>query len=531
MRSSMVATTLLLIMGMFFFQTGYSSAQQPNKESFTNSIGIKLLPISKGKFLMGSPETEMEQYFGETQHEVTISQNFYMGSTEVTQSQYQNVMGNNPSFFKGDELPVENVNWEETIEFCKLLSEMPEEKKAGRKYRLPTEAEWEYACRAGTTTPFHFGSQLNGMQANCDGTKPYGTEAEGPHLEKTTAVGKYPANAWGLYDMHGNVGEWCSDWYGRYPAGSVTDPIGPASGKFRVYRGGGFNGYLGYCRSAYRGRTSPSNSDRNYSEFGFRLVLIQMKELTERQDPKKITNSIGIKLVRIPKGKFLMGSPETEKGRSNDEIQREVTISRNFYMGSTEVTQAQWFAVMEFNPSKFKGDQLPVETVSWEESIDFCRRLSEMPEEKKAGRKYRLPTEAEWEYACRAGTTTTFHFGSQLNGRQANCYGNMPYGTPIKGPYLDKTSVVGKYPANAWGLHDMHGNVSEWCSDWYRDYPTGSVTDPKGPEVGSHHVNRGGCWNSSADFCRSGLRRVSVPSFSFDGLGFRVALSTSEIPK
>ena len=147
---------------------------------------------------------------------------------------------------------------------------MPEEKKAGRTYRLPTEVEWEYACRAGTTTPFHFGSQLNGRQANCDGTVPYGTDTEGPNLEKTTPVGNYPANAWGLYDMHGNVWEWCSDWYGEYPSASLTDPNGPANGSNRVFRGGSWYGVAVNCRSARRDGDDPSFRD---GFLGFRVAL------------------------------------------------------------------------------------------------------------------------------------------------------------------------------------------------------------------------------------------------------------------
>jgi formylglycine-generating enzyme required for sulfatase activity len=271
MRSAMTRSTLLLIIGMFFFHASYSSSQQPNKESFTNSIGIKFVLIPKGKFLMGSPDSEVGRRTNETQHQVTISQSFYLGSTEVTQAQWQKVMGNKPSFFKGDELPVERISWKEAFEFCKQLSEMPEEKKAGRKYRLPTEAEWEYSCRAGTTTPFHFGSQLNGTQANCNGKGVvYGTDTKGPSLDETSPVGKYPANEWGLYDMHGNVWEWCSDWCGDYPSGSVTDPSGPATGLHRVIRGGCWNGSAVRCRSAYQGGFEPSD---RYNFLGFRVAL------------------------------------------------------------------------------------------------------------------------------------------------------------------------------------------------------------------------------------------------------------------
>jgi formylglycine-generating enzyme required for sulfatase activity len=182
------------------------------------------------------------------------------------------------------------------------------------------------------------------------------------------------------------------------------------------------------------------------------------------------------------------------------------------------------------NPCKFSGDDLSVETFSWEEAIEFCKRLSEMPEEKKAGRKYRLPTDAEWEYACRASTSTPFHFGSQLNGRQANCDGTKPYGTETKGPYLEKTSSVSTYPANAWGLYDMHGNVWEWCSDWYGEYLAGSLTNPSGPATGSSRVLRGGSWIFGAVNCRSASRWID-PSMRINSLGCRVALSSSGIPK
>ena len=270
MRSSMAATTLLLIMGMFFFQVGCSSSQQSDKQSFTNSIGIKLMRMPKGKFLMGSPETEEKRVKDENQHEVTISQNFYMSATEVTQAQWQKVMGTNPSFFKGDQLPVEQISWYEAVDFCKRLSEMPEEMKASRNYRLPTEAEWEYACRAGTTTTFNFGSQLNGTQGNCDGRLPYGTDMKGPYLEKTSAVGMYQANAWGLHDMHGNVWEWCSDWYEEYPVASVTDPNGPATGLDRLVRGGGWGDGAVGCRSARRFGDGPSG---RVDGLGFRVAL------------------------------------------------------------------------------------------------------------------------------------------------------------------------------------------------------------------------------------------------------------------
>ena len=240
-------------------------------------------------------------------------------------------------------------------------------------------------------------------------------------------------------------------------------------------------------------------------------------------------NGVYLEMKLIPAGTFIMGSPESEAERSDDETQHQVTISKPYYLGKYPITQAQWQQVMRNNPSHFKGKKLlPVENVSWDDTQAFCLKLKEITRV-----PFGIPTEAQWEYACRAGTNTPFHFGSELNGRQANCDGTVPYGTYSEGPYLKKTTTVGidKYPANAWGLYDMHGTVWEWCSDWEGDYPTGSVTDPNGPATGSYRVLRGGSWLYVAVSCRSARRNGFVPSGRSGFLGFRVALSSSGIPK
>jgi len=242
------------------------------------------------------------------------------------------------------------------------------------------------------------------------------------------------------------------------------------------------------------------------------------------EKPGKLKNSIGMEFASIPAGKFLMGSPATEEGRDQNENQHEVTLTQGFRMGVHEVTQAQYEQVMGKNPSAFKGATLPVERVSYDDALEFCQKLSDLPAEKAAGRKYRLPTEAEWEYACRAGTSTPFHFGNELNGTQANCNGNAPYGTTPKGPYLRKTSSVGSYPANAWGLHDMHGNVMEWCQDWYGDYPKYLNKDPKGSSNGERRVLRGGSWGYGASYCRAGMRDWDAPGYRSSSCGFRLLL-------
>jgi formylglycine-generating enzyme required for sulfatase activity len=259
---------------------------------------------------------------------------------------------------------------------------------------------------------------------------------------------------------------------------------------------------------------------------------------------KEFANSIGMKLVLIPAGKFTMGSPKDEKGRemsaggaSGKETQHEVEITRPFYIGVYPVTQAQYKKVMGTNPSWFsaKGtgsdkveglntDSFPVERVSWQDAKKFCAALSKLPAEKKAGRTYRLPTEAEWEYACRAGTTTPFNCGKSLSSRQANFDGKYPYGGAPKGPYLGRTCKVGSYKPNAWGLYDMHGNVYHFCSDWFKkDNVTGSPKkDPKGPKKGDACVLRGGSWINSGWACRAAFRMGVEPDLPSYNFGFRV---------
>ncbi len=242
---------------------------------------------------------------------------------------------------------------------------------------------------------------------------------------------------------------------------------------------------------------------------------------TSPADQKTFTNSIGMKFVLIPAGQFVMGSPESEKNRDGDEQQHRVRITKPFYLGVHEVTQEQYQRVMGENFSLFKGTNLPVEKVSWAEAVAFCERLRI-----KDGKVYRLPTEAQWEYACRAGTTTAFHYGDSLGSAQANFDGNSPYGDAAKGPNLQRTTAVGSYAPNKWGLYDMHGNVYEWCQDWYDHsyYARSAREDPRGPPRGFSRVYRGGCWLDRAELCRSAYRSGFVPTARFSNLGFRVSL-------
>jgi formylglycine-generating enzyme required for sulfatase activity len=237
--------------------------------------------------------------------------------------------------------------------------------------------------------------------------------------------------------------------------------------------------------------------------------------------PKAITIQIGenvsMKLALIPAGKFMMGSPDSEQRRREHEgPQHEVTISKPFYMGVTEVTQAQYEAVMGTNPSNldFKGATNPVDTVSWNDAADFCKKLSE-----KTRQAVRLPTEAEWEYACRAGTATAFSFGDY-----DSVLGDYAWYTSNSG---NTTHPVGQKKPNAWGLFDMHGNLWEWCADWYGDYPKGAATDPQGPASGADRVLRGGGWSHFPNYCRAAFRSFSSPGARLISGGFRVVVPVS----
>lgn len=234
-------------------------------------------------------------------------------------------------------------------------------------------------------------------------------------------------------------------------------------------------------------------------------------------------NGVQLEMVLIPAGTFTMGSPDAEAERGSDEgPQHRVSVGQ-FYMGKYEVTQAQWRAVMGTNPSRFKGDNLPVENVSWNEAVEFCRKLTQM-----SGREYRLPTEAEWEYAARAGTTTPFAFGSSLSSEQANFDGNYPYGGAAKGVYRQQTTAVGSFQPNGFGLYDMHGNVWEWCQDWYHENYNGAPSDGSAWESGGeqqYRVLRGGSWNDVGYFCRSAIRYGLAPGVHSGYFGFRVVVS------
>jgi eukaryotic-like serine/threonine-protein kinase len=239
-------------------------------EDLANGVTLEMVQIPGGRFLMGSPAGEQERRSNEgPQHEVTVPE-FFMGKYEVTQAQYQAIMGSNPSLFKGEKLPVEQVSWNDAVEFCKSLS-----LKTRRTYRLPSEAQWEYACRAGTTTPFYFGETITTDLVNYNGNYTYASTPKGKYRQQATDVGSLPPNAFGLYDMHGNVWEWCQDrWHDNYQ-GAPTDGSAWLTGSSinvpKLRRGGSWVNEPGNCRSAERDVTTPDNED--YIS-GFRVVCV-----------------------------------------------------------------------------------------------------------------------------------------------------------------------------------------------------------------------------------------------------------------
>ncbi|MEO6392019.1 MAG: SUMF1/EgtB/PvdO family nonheme iron enzyme [Pyrinomonadaceae bacterium] len=461
-----------------------------------NRYGMEFVRVSAGTFQMGSPASEADRDGDEDpSHSVAITRDFYLSKYELTQGQWKSVMGTTPFNQPGNpNLPAENVSWDEAQELCRRLTALND----GYAYRLPTEAEWEYAARAGSSGPF---------AGDLDEMAWYKNNSN----EKTQPVGTRRPNAWGLHDMHGNVYEWVQDWYldKYYQDSPDADPTGPRtdSGRGRGFRGGSVRTTPHGCRSAYRNANAPNYKS---GEIGIRLARTPTGSgggsSTGGTAPavgQTYQDGNGIDFVYVPAGNFLMGSTLSD----DEKPVHRVMISTSFYMGKYEVTQAQWKAVMNTNPSQFSGDNRPVEKVSWVDVQEFIRRLNA----KSAGVKYRLPTEAEWEYACRAGTT----------GDHAGPIDEMGWYNQNSD---NQTHPVGQKRPNAWGLYDMHGNAWEWVQDVYDSsyYPSSPDTDPTGPATGTGRVIRGGVFGRTDNSARSAYRYLNNQATADTGFGFRL---------
>ncbi|MFB2917531.1 SUMF1/EgtB/PvdO family nonheme iron enzyme [Aerosakkonema funiforme] len=288
--------------------------------------------------------------------------------------------------------------------------------------------------------------------------------------------------------------------------------------------------------------TPPKLNPENHREFSFEVVTVdsQGRENSRQRQTaweliQQLPGGIILEMVAIPGGEFWMGSPDTELGRRDSESPLHLVTISPFYMGRFPVTQAQWQAVaglpkvnrdLNQNPSYFKGSSLPVENVSWYDSVEFCDRLTQYTQ-----RPYRLPSEAEWEYACRAGTTTPFHFGETINTNLVNYNGNYIYGAGAKGEDRQKTTPVGSFQiANTFGLSDMHGNVWEWCIDsWDENYHKAPIDGSawSGSHENSPRLLRGGSWVNYPAFCRSAYRGRLVAGLSYNIIGFRVVCAAA----
>lgn len=500
---------LLAIFILYVFFSQFSISQQ---------MEIDYVKIPGGTFMMGSTESEAGRQQDEMQHQVTLS-SFWMSKNEITFAQYDYFCEKTGRSKPDDEVghrgmnwgrgnrPAINVSWDDAVAFATWMGG-----------RLPTEAEWEYACRSGTTTPYNTGDTITWEQCNL--SQEYGSKLSHLNLNKTSPVGSYPPNQWGLKDMHGNVAEWCSDWYAAYSPNPQLNPKGPELGKFRITRGGVWESDHILNRSALRASTYQDEK----SEFlGFRIVMDAENWDKNRRILEHYLDSakkrIVIQWVDIHEGNFMMGTKQKKGLKGNghysysDETERKVEMSA-FKMSKNEITFEQYDIFCELT-GREKPDDLgmgrgnrPVINVSWNDAHSFAKWLG-----------CNLPSQEEWEYTCRAGTNTPFSTGKKIMQSQENFDRDAPYEKhPTNKSAKNQTSPVGSYPPNPWGLNDMHGNVREWTRDTYDTYDK-----TLGDNYWGIYANiRGGSWTSSAEECRCPSRDSDNIEETNGALGFRI---------
>ena len=499
-------------------------------------LGMELVAVKPGAFRMSRRDflSSRQPTASQLSQESRIFRKpLWIGKHEVTQAEYAALgrrsrrmpMGGGmyQGFKEGDRFPAIAWQWREADEFCRRLT--TRERGGGRLpsgyvYRLPTEAEWEYAARAGQAAdaPADLDSQA-WSQRNSN--------------REAHEVGTKEPNSWGVHDMAGSVWEWCHD---ADPPGRVHGASMGGSGPNRVLRGGSWRqGPVGWWarrvtrRMAYMPAT------------GFRVVLAPGEpegeapptrpetSVAAAQDKQEVqalgpvagkewsVPELGLKLMPIGAGAFRMGS---EDGRDDQSPVHDVRITKPFWLGRVEVTQAEYRELMALIPSAHPGDRMPVESLSWEEAVGFCVKLT--GRERKVGRLpagyvYRLPTEAEWEYACGAG-------------QQAKPDADLSRHGWCASSRLDRRPCeVGQKLPNLWGLHDMHGNVAEWCWDRYGTYAAEPQIDPTGAAEGDQRVARGGSHASPTEECLAASRRAADAGHRGPDVGFRVALAPDTV--
>lgn len=504
-----------------------------NGERFRDcEVCPELAAVPAGTYRIGSPGSEAGRDGDEgPRQQVTIEDRLAAGVHEVTKREWDACVaaggcpGSRMTDSSQGRLPVSGVSWYDAQRYVAWLTE-----KTGRPYRLPTEQEWEYLARAGTSAPYHFGAAITTGQAN------YGN-----HIGKAQPVGTYPANRFGLRDMHGNVFEWVQDCFNRtYESRQLNGRAWVMwDCSRRVIRGGGYRSDRRHVRSADRGAWASIESS---IDLGFRVVRT-MRPASLGARRLAVTAAAGRNQLRrtgdrfmdcaecpemvvLPGGAFQMGSPASEAGRAYNEGPRHrVEIAPGLAVGVFEVSFREWDACVDaggcagYRPDDggWGRGQRPAVNVSWTDAQSYVAWLNE-----RTGAEYRLLSEAEWEYAARAGTTSAFAFGDQLSAEHANLRfsGSYGYDGVARG-----TVPVGLYPANRFGLHDMHGNAYEWVTDTWHGTYQGAPADGTAwiSGDGSRRVVRGGSWSTGQSFARAARRTWFVRTRRLENVGFRVA--------
>ena len=487
-----------------------ANKERKNLVFTVNGVSFKMIYVRGGTFMMGAtPEQGKDAEDNENPvHQVTLS-DYFIGETQVTQSLWKAVMGTNPSYFKGDDLPVEEVSWNDCQIFIQKLNAL-----TGKTFHLPTEAEWEYAARGGDKCQnfkYAGGNTIGDVawyKDNCD--------------DKAHSVkGKRP-NELGLYDMSGNVWEWCEDRYDNYNVSNQNDPKGPLFGLDHLLRGGSRNDRARNCRVSKRFLRPGGHPDRY---IGMRLALEK-----EQEDETKTFNvgEVEFKMIRVSGGTFRMGAQSKDPNADNYDTEayddespvHDVKLS-DYFIAETEVTQALWKEVMGTEPlydggwkeKLGRGDSHPVYWVSWNDCQYFIRKLNA-----KTGQTFRLPTEAEWEFAARGGNKSR---GFKYAG------GNMLDDVAWYSDNSDSRThpVKGKQP-NELKLYDMSGNVWEWCQDIYPmgDYSISQSDISSCKAEGLNRVLRGGSWDDYPRGCRVAVRGNGVDGCPYVNHGLRLAM-------
>ncbi|MDR2694626.1 MAG: formylglycine-generating enzyme family protein [Chitinispirillales bacterium] len=534
----------------------------PAIAEFTDpKTGMEMVFVRGGTFTMGcSAEQGNCQEHEKPAHRVTVS-DFYISKYTVTQKQWEKVMGTNPSMIKGDFAAVEGITWDDAQEYLSRVKA-----STGRVYRLPTEAEWEYAARGGEKGK---GYKFAGSD-NINDVGWYSGNT--PHLAVRKVGAKAP-NELGLYDMCGNVFEWAQDWFAVYPSRSQTDPLGPATGSYRILRGGSYFLDAPFCRVHTRLFIMPDMDP--YPSIGLRLAMSPSnvekikndiapggKATKEDKVDRGNGNKVNIDMVFVKGGTFKMGCAKDAdslcSGNGEENPAHDVTLG-DFYISKYPITQKLWHDVMGITvrqqrdnmfmnskePLNGEGDDFPMYYVTYNHVKDFISALNAM-----TGKRYRLPTEAEWEYAARGGVKSSgyafagsdrindagWHFGNSGDKllRTDKDFGKMK--DKDKNMMMSwnnhRLRPVGAKMPNELGVYDMSGGVMEWVSDFYDSeyYKVSPKGNPKGPVLDADEMERadrvvrGGSWREAAAKCRVSSRRYYPPILGGIDIGFRLVL-------